>query len=98
MGKRWVKPHDHAGLYIVICYIDTRRKDKEGNVIKLPRTGDHGIYEFVDPNVPNHSFPRKHLGGGGEPLLTKSGELQTKRPGLLTTIHGARRTGIYALL
>jgi len=39
------------------------------------------------------TLPRKRLGGGGDPLLDDSGSVITKRAGLLTTIHGARRTG-----
>lgn len=60
---------------------------------KLPRAGDNGIYEFVDPDLPVEVFPRKHIGGGGEPLVGDHGEKLTKRMGNLTTIHGARRTG-----
>nr|CAB3262690.1 uncharacterized protein LOC100181873 [Phallusia mammillata] len=60
--------------------------------LRFPRAGDHGIYEFVDPEIENEGFSRKHVGGGGEPLVDKSGEIRTKRAGLLTTIHGARRT------
>uniref|UniRef100_H2YJC4 Uncharacterized protein n=1 Tax=Ciona savignyi TaxID=51511 RepID=H2YJC4_CIOSA len=60
--------------------------------IRFPRTGDHGVYEFVDDDLESEIFPRKHVGGGGEPLVNNSGEKRTKRVGLLTTIHGARRT------
>ncbi|XP_078487209.1 uncharacterized protein LOC100181873 isoform X2 [Ciona intestinalis] len=60
--------------------------------IRFPRTGDHGVYEFVDADIESEIFPRKHIGGGGEPLVGDTGEKRTKRVGLLTTIHGARRT------
>lgn len=59
---------------------------------RLPRAGDNGIYEFVDPDLPVEVFPRKHIGGGGEPLVGDHGEKITKRMGNLTTIHGAKRT------
>lgn len=71
---------------------DLPRIDSKGNARRYPRAGENGIYEFVDPDVPGEVFPRKHVGGGGEPLLDDKGDILTKRMGNLTTIHGARRT------
>ncbi|XP_077967206.1 uncharacterized protein LOC120342920 isoform X2 [Styela clava] len=68
------------------------RIDSRGNARRFPRAGDNGIYEFIDPSVPGEVFPRKHIGGGGEPLVGDNGEPLTKRMGNLTTIHGARRS------
>ncbi|XP_076825520.1 uncharacterized protein LOC143471065 isoform X4 [Clavelina lepadiformis] len=60
---------------------------------RFPRAGDHGIHEFIEPNSDESEiFLRRHVGGGGEPLVNSQGEKRTKRVGLLTTIHGARRT------
>lgn len=38
------------------------------------------------------TIPRKHVGGGGEPLVGKDGKKLTKRIGVLTSYVGARRT------
>jgi len=38
------------------------------------------------------TIPRKHVGGGGEPLVGKDGKKLTKRLGVLTSYVGARRT------
>lgn len=38
------------------------------------------------------TIPRKHVGGGGEPLIGKDGKRLTKRIGALTSYVGARRT------
>lgn len=38
------------------------------------------------------TIPRKHVGGGGEPLVGKDGKRLTKRLGVLTSYVGARRT------
>lgn len=76
-------------------FTDLPRIDSKGNARRYPRAGENGIYEFVDPTIPGEVFPRKHVGGGGEPLLDDKGDILTKRMGNLTTIHGARRTGCY---
>ena len=44
-------------------------------------------------NLQSEVLPRRHIGGGGEPLVGDDGKRLTKRVGLLQTIHGARRTG-----
>lgn len=72
---------------------DAPRIDSKGNARRYPRAGQNGIREFVDPGIPGEVFPRKHIGGGGEPLFDDNGDVVTKRMGNLTTIHGARRTG-----